>query len=682
MMSKITADHLARSAYVYVRQSTPEQVHRNHESRRRQYGLEDRARQLGWGNVVVIDDDLAISGGGVKRPGFERLLVAICEGHVGAVLTIEASRLARNGRDWHTLLEFCGLLNCLILDEDGVYDSRLPNDRLLLGMKGTMSEMELSIFRQRVSEARNFKSKRGELFGTIAVGYRKIVHEDRIEKEPDQRVQQAITLVFKKFAEFQSARQVHRWLRQEGIALPSTAYGPQGRHVVWKLPSYHSVFGMVTNPIYAGAYAYGRSTNRVRLEGGRKRVLRGQRQAREDWSVLLVDRHEGYISWSEYERNMRLIADNAGNKGLMVRRAVRRGAALLSGILRCGHCGRKLQVGYTKGTHRYFCIGASRTHGAAYCISFGATRADQAVSAEVLQLLQPLGVEASLKAIEAHDAEAGDGRRQVELALKQARYESNRAQRQYDSVDPENRIVAAELERRWNERLLVVREVETKLEQVKARQRPSLSEVERAQLLMLGTDLERAWNHPAATAEARKRILRTVVVEIIARIDGDQIDLMIHWQGGDHTQLKVRKARNGETRWTLNEKTADIIKELARQVPDLQIASILNRAGKRTGRDNTWTEVRIRAFRNDHGIARYRDGERAERGELNQLEAAAALGTCRMTILRLIRRGVLKGRQACKGAPWVIEAKAVASIKIGPRGRPVTASPDQKLLQF
>ena len=274
-MSKIIPEHLARSAYIYVRQSTPGQVHRNHESRRRQYGLAERAKQLGWSNVVVNDDDLAVSGNGVKRPGFERLLVAICEGHVGAVLTIEASRLARNGRDWHTLLEFCGLVNCLIIDEDGIYDVRLPNDRLVLGMKGTMSEMELSLFRQRVNEARTLKAKRGELFATIAVGYRKVTHEDRIEKEPDQRVQQAITLVFKKFAELQSVRQVHRWLRQEGIALPNTAYGPQGRHVVWKLPIYQAVYGIMTNPIYAGAYAYGRSTHRIRLEQGRKRIVRG-----------------------------------------------------------------------------------------------------------------------------------------------------------------------------------------------------------------------------------------------------------------------------------------------------------------------------------------------------------------------------------------------------------------------
>jgi Recombinase zinc beta ribbon domain len=244
---------------------------------------------------------------------------------------------------------------------------------------------------------------------------------------------------------------------------------------------------------------------------------------------------------------MEVIAHNAGNKGLMVRRAVRRGAALLSGLLRCGHCGRKMQVNYNKGIHRYFCVGTNQADGAGHCISFGATRADKAVSAEVLRLLQPLCVEAALKAIEAHDAEADDGRRQVELALQQARYESNRAEQQYDLVDPANRIVAAELERRWNERLLAVRELETKLEQTQTRRRPSLSEVERTQLLTLGTDLERAWNHRAATPETRKRILRSVIVEIVARVDGNEIDLKIHWQGGDHTQLNVRKARQRRT---------------------------------------------------------------------------------------------------------------------------------------
>ena len=253
MMNKITADHLARAAYVYVRPSSLEQVQHNQESQRRQYGLADRARDLGWTDVVVVDDDLAISGAGVRRPGFERLLAAICEGRIGAVLTVEVSRLARNGRDWHTLLEFCGLVNCLILDEDSVYDPRVANDRLVLGMKGTMSELELSLIRQRLTEAMKFKARRGELFARIVAGYCRPAHEDRIEKDPDRRVQQAIELVFKKFAELQSVRQVHRWLRREGITLPKAVYGPQGRHILWELPAYWNVHGILTNPTNATA---------------------------------------------------------------------------------------------------------------------------------------------------------------------------------------------------------------------------------------------------------------------------------------------------------------------------------------------------------------------------------------------------------------------------------------------
>src|SRR5207344_3134874 len=224
-MSKIMPDHRERQAYVYVRQSTPDQLLHNHESRRRQYALADRARTLGWSEVVVVDDDLGRSGGGVERPGFERLLVAICEARVGIVLAVEASRLARNGRDWHTLLEFCGLVGCLLADEDGVYDPRLPNDRLLLGMKGTMSEMELTILRQRAHEALKQKARRGELFMTVAVGYVRS-KSDRIEKDPDLRVREALALVFRKFAEMQSVRQVHLWFRQESIALPAVDHGP------------------------------------------------------------------------------------------------------------------------------------------------------------------------------------------------------------------------------------------------------------------------------------------------------------------------------------------------------------------------------------------------------------------------------------------------------------------------
>ncbi|MCK8787736.1 recombinase family protein [Roseomonas sp. NAR14] len=309
-MSKILPDHLARQAFVYVRQSTQDQLLHNHESRRRQYSLADRARQLGWSDVVVIDDDLGRSGGGVARPGFERLLVAICEGRVGIVLAIEASRLARNGRDWHTLLEFCGLVGCLLADEDGVYDARLPNDRLLLGMKGTMSEMELSILRQRSFEALRQKAGRGELFLNVPVGYVRIGH-DRIAMDPDLRVREGIGLVFRRFAAFQSVRQVHLWLRQEQIRLPAVEVIEPGRGIVWKLPVYSTLLRLLTNPIYGGAYAFGRTGNRVTVENGRKHVIRGVRRERADWAVLLPGHHEGYVSWAEFERNQRLIADNA-----------------------------------------------------------------------------------------------------------------------------------------------------------------------------------------------------------------------------------------------------------------------------------------------------------------------------------------------------------------------------------
>ena len=524
---KITPDHLARGAYVYVRQSTADQLLHNHESRRRQYGLAERARQLGWSEVVVIDDDLGRSGGGVNRPGFERLLAAICEGRVGAVLAVEASRLARNGRDWHTLLEFCGLVGCLIADEDGLYDPRLPNDRLLLGMKGTMSEMELSILRQRSFEALRQKARRGELFLNVAVGFVKRRH-DRIERDPDLRVREAIALVFRKFAEFQSVRQVHLWLRQEAITLPAVEYGPEGSRIVWKPPVYNTVHHMLTNPVYAGAYAFGRTGNRVTLEGGRKRVVRGIRREPSDWHVLLPEHHEGYITWAEWEGNQRLIADNANSTGLRARGSVRRGEALLAGLLRCGHCGRRLHVAYSgaKGDcARYHCQGAHINHGTQRCISFGALRVDQAVSAEVLRVLQPLGIEAALRAIDARAAEAGETRRQAELALEQARFEAGHARRQYDAVDPDNRLVAGELERRWNERLAEVQRWEERIAGIDAQRNPAMSPQERSRMLSLGADLERAWQHAGATSETRKRLLRPLLVEIVVRVEADEIIL-------------------------------------------------------------------------------------------------------------------------------------------------------------
>ena len=691
-MTKITAEHLARSAIVYVRQSTPDQLLHNQESRRRQYALADRARQLGWTDVSIIDSDLGRSGAGTEaRPGFEKLLLAICEGRVGAVFSIEASRLSRNGRDWHTLLEFCGLVGCLLVDEDGVYDPRLVNDRLLLGMKGTLSEMELSLLRQRSIEALKSKARRGELFLNVPVGYVK-VGRDRIEKDPDLRVQEAISFVFRKFAEFQSIRQVHLWLRQEQILLPAANYssndaGQEERRIVWKLPVYNTLRHILVNPTYAGAYAFGKTASRVQLQNGRKRVRHGYWRPRPEWEVLIVDHHEGYISWTEYERNQRLIAENAGNKGLMVRRAVNRGDALLSGLLRCGHCGRKLHVSYsgTRGdVPRYSCQGAHVNHGTERCINFGALRVDQAIGEEVLQVLQPLGIEAALLAIEAQGEESAETRRQVELALQQARFEADRARRQYDVIEPENRLVAAELERRWNERLIEVQRLGNRLAALQIPSRPPWDEAERQRLLALGRDVARAWHHPNATSETRKRILRVVINEIVVRVEGSEIALVLHWQGGDHTALRVHKNAYGRHRWTTPPDTADMVKALSRLMPDSSIAAVLNRAGKRTGHGLTWTEKRVCTFRHHHDIPPYREGERAERGELTLGEAANALATSKMTVLRLIRAGTIPAQQVCQGAPWIIDQRVVAdpavvtAVRSPSRRPPVTDDPRQK----
>src|SRR3954471_20280107 len=663
-MNKITPEHLSLGAIVYVRQSTQDQLLHNHESRRWQYALAERARSFGFAEVEVIDDDLGRSGGGARRPGFERLLASICEGRAGMVLAIEASRLARNGRDWHTLLEFCGLVGCLLADEDGVYDVRLPNDRLLLGMKGTMSEMELSMLRQRSVEALRQRARRGELFLNVPVGYVRVRH-DRIAMDPDLRVREAIALVLRKFAEFQSVRQVHLRLRQEQIRMPAIETSEEGQRLVWKLPVYSTVLRPLTNPIYAGAYAFGRTCSRVTVEAGRKRVVRGHRRDRGEWEVLIPKHHEGYVSWAEYERNQRLIADNAQSKGLMARGSVRRGDALLAGLLRCGHCGRRLHVSYS-GTHgfcvRYNCRGAHLNHGAERCISFGGLRVDAAVAAETLRLLVPLGIEAALRAIDARAGDAGETRRQVELALTQARYEANLARRQYDAVDPDNRLVAGELERRWNDCLVEVGRLEERLTVIGTTRPELVSASEQDRLMTLGADLEAVWQDPCATAETRKRILRTAIAEIVATLADGAIELVIHWQGGDHTRLSVPRNRTGQHRWRCDAAVDGMIRDLARQQSDQAIAATLNRAGMRTGRGNTWTQARVCSFRSAHGIAVHRPGEMAERGELTLEEAAERLGVSKMTVLRLIGSGTITARQVCKGAPWAIPAAQLETL--------------------
>ena len=387
--------------------------------------------------------------------------------------------------------------------------------------------------------------------------------------------------------------------------------------------------------------------------------MRGFRRERSAWEALILDHHEGYIDWAEFERNQRLISDNANGQSFMSRGAVRRGEALLAGLLRCGHCGRKLHVAYSGengSSGRYHCRGSQFNHGGDRCISFGGMRIDRAVGAEVIERMQPLGVEAAIGAMEARQVENAEKRRQVELALEQARYEVARARRQYDAVDPDNRLVAAELEQRWNQRLLAVRALEDEGGALAASPQTAVTATEREHLLALGADVKRAWHSPGATPATRKRIIRTLIEEIVVSVQDDALSLVIRWAGGDHTPLRVRKNRAGQHRWGTDADVVELVTVFARQMPDQAIAAVLNRAGKKTGRGNGWTRSRVCFLRNHRRIPPYRQGERAERGELTLEETAETLKVSEATVRRLIKEKALVAHQLCKGAPWVIRA--------------------------
>jgi DNA invertase Pin-like site-specific DNA recombinase len=652
-MNKITAEHLSRRACVYVRQSTANQVLHNRESQRRQYALVERARQLGWEHVEVIDDDLGRSGSGTARPGFERLLAMLCDGEVGAVLSIEASRLARNGRDWHTLLEFCSVVGALLIDAEGIYDPALMNDRLLLGMKGTISEMELASFRQRAHEAMKQKARRGELFMRVPIGYVRC-GDERIEKDPDERVSSAIDLAFRKFAEFGSVRRLYFWLCEQHINMPAVSYSGEGERVVWKTPRYHCLLSLLQNPTYAGAYAYGRSKSSTRIEQGRKRVVQTYHRKPEDWSVLIQDHHEGYIDWDTYRSNQETMAHNTNGRGSAVRGSVRSGEALLSGLLRCGHCGAKLAVGYPSPTGiRYQCPKRILSR-RAYCVSFGGLGADRIVTEQVLRSLAPMGIEAALQAIEKLQGAEDERHVQKRLALEKARYEVCHAQRQYDAVDPANRLVAGTLERRWNDAMTVQSRLEEELAEL-MRQRPcALGKEARQSLLALAHDLPQLWDHPASSPDIKKRILRTVINEIVVSADGDSVRMIVHWQGGDHTELRLKKTPTGRHRYVTSVDTLELIASLARHQPDQRIAATINRLGHRTAHGQTWTATRVCAIRKGHDIAAYCEGERRARGELTIEEVAAVMRVAPRAVLRLIHQKHLKATQACRNAPWTI----------------------------
>jgi len=670
MSTKITPDHLCRIAVVYVRQSTMAQVIGNLESQRRQYDLAGAAKGAGFVSVTVIDDDLGRSGSGsMQRPGFERLVALVCSGDVGAVYCIEASRLARNGRDWHHLIDLCALAGALVVDPDGAYDPRLVNDRLLLGLKGTMSEYELSLMRQRGLAARDAKARRGEYQFMLPPGFC-WSEAGKIEIDPDEHVTGTIRLVFAKFRELGSARQVFLWLRAADIKMPVVLRNVDVYKLIWKAPAYHSVMQILHSPLYAGAYAFGRRAQRTRIVDGRARKTNGIRRPREEWNVLLRDNHPTYISWQDYEDNQRLLLENAHMKKNCARKSARGGRALLTGLMRCGRCGRMMRVFYSMGkgnAHRYQCRGDDAHVGAGLCIGIGGVRIDRAVAMRVLEAVSDRAVEAAIFASDQVERSRKEVVAAVERELEAARYDVSLASRRYELVDPAKRHVARELEARWNGALERVSELESKVADLHATSAGSLT-VDRALLLHLARDLSLAWNAPSTDTRTKQRLIHILVREVVCELDeaANEAVLLVHWTGGRHSEVRVPRVKTGRYPGDMAPTAVDALRKLAGHWPDRELAVSLNRMRCKTNDGETWTTVRVREMRERLGLPEY-DPANDRTEMISLMKAAERLGICVGSAKSLAIKGILPATQAMPGAPWLVPVEALTSetVRIG-----------------
>ena len=654
MSEKLTASRLARRAIVYVRQSSHHQLVHNTESRRLQYAMEERVRDLGWQETEVVDEDQGRSATTTHgRTGFQRMVAEVCLGKVGAVAAIEVSRFARNNRDWHQLIEMCAMVDTLLIDHETIYDPRHPNDRLLLGLKGSMSEYELDLLRQRSLEARWAKAKRGELVINAPVGFIKTA-DQRLEKDPDLRVQHAIELVFAKFFELGSARQAAMWFIEHGVELPAKRWGVAGWETWWRRPAYRSVISVLKEPTYAGAYAYGRTAAQTQVIAGvlHKTMVR---KPLDEWMVLIPEHHNGYISWAQFTRAQKMLEDNvAGFR--QSRGAPKRGPALLAGLLRCRRCGRKLMVAYSgknATVPRYVCHRGRLDNMEAKCISFGGLLVDAAVSREILRVVQPCAVEAAVLAVTEETKRHDELIETLLLELKAARYAAELARRQYDAVDPDNRLVSAELEHRWNVGLQKVREVEATVEQEQRRRQSQPPDPDN--LGDLGVDLDRAWKSPETDVRLKKRVIRTLVEEILVEIDvgRSEVELVIHWKGGVHSVLRVRRRRRGQSGAHTSDDVVAVVRQLAHVCNDKVIAGYLNRNDILTARGNRWARMSVTSLRNKKEIAVYSPGGQQAGGWMNLTEAAAHLDVVPKTLRRAAEQREINAMHPLHDGPWV-----------------------------
>ena len=672
MNPKITPDHLGRGAVVYVRQSTMGQVTENTESQRRQYALAESARAIGFASVTVIDDDLGRSGSGlIERPGFQKLVASVCAGAIGAVFCIEASRLARNGRDWHHLIDLCALVGTLVIDPDGTYDPRLVNDRLLLGLKGTMSEYELSLLRQRGLAARDLKARRGELRFALPPGY--CWNEiGQIEMDPDERICDAIRLVLNKFRELGSARQVLLWAQDSALKLPVTRRNSVKCMIEWRPAAYHTVLQILRHPIYAGAYVFGRTCDRTCVVDGRARKTTGHSKPMKAWNVLLRDHHPGYLSWEQFEANQQLILENAHMQSRTDRKSARGGRALLTGLVRCGRCGRAMRVFYGSSSghpHRYQCRGDDSHVGGWLCIGIGGVRVDRAVAAQIVEAVSGHAVEAAIRAADQSVKADDDIRHAMGRELEEARYEASLTARRYEAVDPIKRLVARELESRWNTALERVAHLEERLARhdTETALRPK---VDRAALMSLARDLPTAWNAPGTDTRTKQRITHILIHEVVIDLDDttNEAVVTIHWKGGRHTELRVSRVRCGRYPEDRHPSPVEVVRKLGGEWPDREVAVTMNRMRCKPTDGKAWTTVRVRELRERLGIAPF-DPEADRVETISADETATRLGICVGSVQKLIREGVLPATQLLPSAPWQVPVAALESeaVKTGVR---------------
>ncbi|MGP8329977.1 MAG: recombinase family protein [Methanosarcinaceae archaeon] len=654
MLAKITIEHLLRIAIIYIRQSSMSQVNTHLESQRLQYNLEKRAIELGWQKTEIIDEDLGLSGSGtVTRPGFQKLLTAIVERKVGAIFCFDASRLARNNREWSQLIEYCGMFGVLIIDLDGVFDPANISDRVLLGLKGTMCEYESAIFRQRSQAAIWEKAGRGEFITHLPAGYIK-VEKIHCEIDPDKRIQDAFSTLFKKFRELGSALGLVAWFRDENIEIPCR---DRNTKIIWKLPTKSTITNILKNPIYAGAYARGKTQIQIVPVDGVPRKVTIELPI-EKWKVLIKDHHPAYISWDEFLANRNQLKQNVNKRGVPMKSAPKNGSALLVGLLRCQRCGQKFRVRYSKSHKsipRYVCTGQETIGKVEGCLSFGGRNLEQLISQEILHVVEPAAILCAEQAEQLQNQQKCEKEQYVINALKQAEYEAGRCFEQYNLADPKNRLVAQTLEENWNDALAKNEKLQAQLAEIKQEHQP-ISEAQRQSLYQLAENLPGVWNHPQTDVKLKKRIIQTLIHEIIVDIDdNNHLAVTIHWIGGKHTQYRIKRRKKGQRENYLHPDCEQIITGLAEVLADPNIARILNLLKITTAAGMSWNANRVKDFRNRHHIRAFNQTEYDKKGLVNLQQAAEILHTHPETIKRLITAKIIKARQVIKYSPWIID---------------------------